>query len=349
MRSSGSSGLAIDLRPLSNAHSTRGIGRYVRGLSPALPPGSLTIQERRSHGLPRVTTTLRGWTVRMPPRPRMRLDPLAARMLRPYVERAHLAAVHLQDPYTYAWAPRDARLLLNVYDFLQESASGRLPELFRRGLAEGHRRPDTHWLTISGAVASQIMMRLSVPASRVTVIPPGPTDWPAHEAVHEDVVVVVGALDEHKQPDHALEAARLAGVPVRFLGRYAPEACRSWGISPEQQVPDLDDARLAGRIAGARALVHASRDEGFGLPVLEALSLGTPVAAYELPVTREIVGPDYPLVPQEAGPKGLAALLRDFADESTALDVVNRARPWLRRFEWEDSRSALDRLRGSLA
>ncbi|WP_420384406.1 glycosyltransferase family 4 protein [Novosphingobium sp.] len=51
-----------------------------------------------------------------------------------------------------------------------------------------------------------------------------------------------------------------------------------------------DDAMLATLITGARALLMPSFAEGFGLPVIEALDLGTPVIASDLPVFREITG-----------------------------------------------------------
>jgi glycosyltransferase involved in cell wall biosynthesis len=50
------------------------------------------------------------------------------------------------------------------------------------------------------------------------------------------------------------------------------------------------DDELASIIAGARALLMPSFAEGFGLPVIEALELGTPVIASDLPVFREIAG-----------------------------------------------------------
>jgi glycosyltransferase involved in cell wall biosynthesis len=53
---------------------------------------------------------------------------------------------------------------------------------------------------------------------------------------------------------------------------------------------DIDDAELAALTAGAQALLMPSFAEGFGLPVIEALQLGTPVIASDLAVYREVVG-----------------------------------------------------------
>ena len=57
-----------------------------------------------------------------------------------------------------------------------------------------------------------------------------------------------------------------------------------------QEVRACNDEELAAWIAGARALLMPSFVEGFGLPVVEALQLGTPVIASDLPVYHEIVG-----------------------------------------------------------
>lgn len=54
--------------------------------------------------------------------------------------------------------------------------------------------------------------------------------------------------------------------------------------------PNLDDARAMGLLAGAQALLFPSLAEGYGLPPLEAASLGVPVLANDLPVLREVLG-----------------------------------------------------------
>jgi glycosyltransferase involved in cell wall biosynthesis len=59
------------------------------------------------------------------------------------------------------------------------------------------------------------------------------------------------------------------------------------GIRTVERPTRKELARLHAR---ARALVHPSRHEGFGLTVLEALAAGTPVICSDLPVLREIGG-----------------------------------------------------------
>lgn len=61
------------------------------------------------------------------------------------------------------------------------------------------------------------------------------------------------------------------------------------------ELPRCTDAELSAYIKGARSLLFPTFAEGFGLPLTEALALGTPVIASDLKVFRELAGdiPDY--------------------------------------------------------
>lgn len=52
----------------------------------------------------------------------------------------------------------------------------------------------------------------------------------------------------------------------------------------------IDDTSLAEELSGAVAYVSTSLEEGFGIPVLEAMASGTPTVLSALPVFKEITG-----------------------------------------------------------
>lgn len=76
-----------------------------------------------------------------------------------------------------------------------------------------------------------------------------------------------------------------------------------------EELNGCSDARLAEALRGARALLMPSFAEGYGMPVAEALSVGTPVLCSDIAALREVGGivPDY-LDPLD-GPGWEAAIL----------------------------------------
>ena len=91
-------------------------------------------------------------------------------------------------------------------------------------------------------------------------------------------------------------------------------------------MPDRD---LAAMYTGAHALVSASDDEGFGLPPVEALACGTPVAACDVPALREVLGDRAPFVP----PGDLDGLV-------AAAETASRPAPAPPAWSWEDAARA---------
>lgn len=98
-----------------------------------------------------------------------------------------------------------------------------------------------------------------------------------------------------------------------------------------------DDHELATLYAHARALAVPSRIEGFGIPILEAMSLGCPVACMEAPGCAEVAGDAALLAPigdAEALAANLARLLDSSAERS---ELVARGRARAARFTWAES------------
>ena len=136
----------------------------------------------------------------------------------------------------------------------------------------------------------------------------------------------VGGLktpDPHKRVAQLTRAKR--SLPLVLVGPSGPWAHELPDVTLTGEVSDDD---LAAIYTGARALVLASSDEGFGLTPVEALACGTPVAACDVPAVREVLGERVELLP----PDDLDALIRAAeaatrpAPDAAGLDLGGRGR-----------------------
>jgi glycosyltransferase involved in cell wall biosynthesis len=157
------------------------------------------------------------------------------------------------------------------------------------------------------AVAEDVIGELGVDGDRVTVVPEAADAamYPrgaeqiasarARFGLPQSYLVWVGGL-EHPDPGrHVAELAAAARrLPLVMVGSTRPWA---------HELPDViltgrvSDEHLAAIYSGAHALVLPSDGEGFGLPAVEALACGTPVAAFDSPTLREALGGRATFVP----------------------------------------------------
>jgi glycosyltransferase involved in cell wall biosynthesis len=85
----------------------------------------------------------------------------------------------------------------------------------------------------------------------------------------------------------------------------------------------LSSAGLRRLIAHAKALLMPSFAEGFGLPVIEALAVGTPVIASDLPAHREVAG-DLAVYRDPADEPGWLTDICMFADANPIAAEIRR-------------------------
>jgi glycosyltransferase involved in cell wall biosynthesis len=101
------------------------------------------------------------------------------------------------------------------------------------------------------------------------------------------------------------------------------------------EIGGLSSSELCQVLAGARALLMPSFAEGFGLPIIEALALGTPVIASDLATHREAGGSYATYLSPLDGPGWLAAI-RTHANDDVS---ESRARAFARSYRprtWSD-------------
>ena len=108
------------------------------------------------------------------------------------------------------------------------------------------------------------------------------------------------------------------------------------------EVGRCSDAELNGHLTTARALLFPSLAEGYGLPLVEALSAGTPVIASDLPVFREI-GQGVPdLLDPLDGPAWEQAILSYAGNDSAAREAQIARLAGYRAPTWDDHFERVD-------
>lgn len=90
----------------------------------------------------------------------------------------------------------------------------------------------------------------------------------------------------------------------------------------------------------AQALVTASLDEGFGIPVIEAMERGTPAVVSNLEIFKEI-GSDAALFFDPADPKSLAAQVEKLGDSGVWQEVSEKSIRQASLFSWRSSAAKL--------
>jgi len=153
-------------------------------------------------------------------------------------------------------------------------------------------------------------------------------------------------------------AAASANIPELVLAGRATAEARPWLERIERpplkgrvrHVGYIESANRQALYEGARLMVQPSFEEGFGLTVLEAMSLGVPVVAARRGSLPEVVGDAGPLVDPD-NPGDIAnAIAQLLADEGYAAACAGRGLARARAFSWETTaHKVLDVYRQALA
>ena len=201
---------------------------------------------------------------------------------------------------------------------------------------ESLRRADVI-LADSGATA-RALAGAGVGEERVMVVPLGRTALPdaaaATVAGADRYVLCVGRIERRKGQDvlvRAMADSRLASTALVLVGpdglgadEVRAEVVRLGLAGRVRFEGPVEDDRLAGLYAGASVFSLASRGEGFGLPVLEAMAVGLPVVATKIDALTELTADAALLVPVDDA-AALADALVAALDDGAVRDRLGSA------------------------
>ena len=164
-------------------------------------------------------------------------------------------------------------------------------------------------------------------------LPPRYLHFPANFWPHKDHATALRTLAE-LDGTHGDVALVLTGAVETGWADVA-ERIRALGLEQRvRMLGYLERPELVEVLRGARALLFPSRFEGFGVPVLEAFHVGTPVVATTAGAIPEVAG-DAALLVEPGDAKGLAQAAAGVLDDGElAEELVQRGRNRTGAHDW---------------
>lgn len=224
-------------------------------------------------------------------------------------------------------------------------------------LAASHARRAARIVVPSRYTAGEVGRKLDIPLERVRVCAQGVPAWRTPldpPALRDGYVLFMGTLEPRKNVGTLLSAygrllARRPDGPRLVLAGSAGPGAQSW-LDAVARPPLAGHVEHLGYVsdderqrvyAGARLLVLPSLDEGFGMPALEAMSLGIPVVTSTRGALPEVVGDAGILVSPDDEDALVVALERVLSDDALARTLSARGQDRARHFDWQATARAV--------
>lgn len=240
--------------------------------------------------------------------------------------------------------PKGGRpLVVSIHDagpWLWPATFGRRGRWFHAQGARAARQRADVVLTGSHAAADEVATHIGIPPDRIRVVPYGvdPVPPPDEEVLRGALerfglhgrryVLWVGSLEPRKGVGTLVAA--LAKLP-KGTATLALAGYNGWQNNSLVDAGDVEklggslvrvgrvsEPDLAALYAGAALFAFPSAHEGFGLPVLEAMSAGVPVLASDIGPVREVAGDCAVFVPPGDSAAWAQALEAGLAEAGSA-------------------------------
>ena len=261
--------------------------------------------------------------------------------------------VHSQSPLLI---PTSAAQAVTVHDldFLRhpEQMTAEMRRDFP-SLARSHTQRADAVIVSSQYAAGEVVRELGLDRARVHVCPSGRPDWAAAIAearrtmpAHAGHILFMGTLSLRKNVGTLIDAyaslrTRVPDVPPLVLAGHRTSASTRWEARC-QQPPLAGHVTITGYVTPtrkvqlyeqARMLILPSYEEGFGLPVLEAMACGVPVIVSSRGSLPEVAGnAATPIDPDDVD--GFAKEMQRLLDQDAAADAAARGLARAAHYSW---------------
>lgn len=201
-----------------------------------------------------------------------------------------------------------------------------------------------HVVTVSKQ-AKQSILRHGLTSTPVSVVYNAPfiTEAIAYKGGH--TLVYIGSFYAYKQVDLLVSALKLLpGYRLVCVSRAAPAVQQMLRkrLIDQSQLEFLDgatDEEIAHLMKRSAALVTASTHEGFGLPIVEAQSMGVPVIISDIPIFHEVCQEGSALFFDPRSPEAFARAVRMLPTKAPQLIAAGHKSA--ARFSWQKSAKTL--------
>lgn len=174
----------------------------------------------------------------------------------------------------------------------------------------------------------------------------GALSAPRLEAPVAKHLVYMGSFMDYKNVEVLLAGMQhLPGYELHLLSRISSGRKAELQQLIQQNIKvifhnGVSEDEYSNILNGATALVSGSRDEGFGIPLVEAMSLGIPAVVSEIEIFKEIGGQAAIYFNQES-PKSFAAAVLSIESASRWLEVSKLSQDQAKKFNWNSSANTL--------
>ena len=222
----------------------------------------------------------------------------------------------------------------------------------------------THVIAVSDFTRREVIDLLGTPPQRVTAVPNGCDSsfrpipardveaWRRERDLPPRFLLFVGTLEPRKNLTGLIEAyakfRQSQDVPLIVVGapgwRYTPiyDVVKSLGLESHVRFEGFVSADdLPFFYAAATAFVYPSFYEGFGLPPLESMAMGTPVVTSDVSSLPEVVGDAALLVSPKSQNELVAAMVRIVTDDALRARLSAAGRDRAKLFSWESCASSV--------